>query len=403
MAFAPWLPVLVTLHSVPPAAARAEPAPAAFSSWFDARAKEEQPKVLTRYQVDLDGDGREDEVVCYSLVKSDETRRGDGAPVTLVGLASGERFAMNTGVGLDVELGCPSPTPEASNTGKPFLLLPRTGMRSSSSVSLRFDRNGPLLVASHVTTYSSSNRMDLLTQRAQTYNYTAPTSEEQDPEGNETRWEGPAQVVTDLESTVLPTPGKVTWGQKNWKGLEDADLTVSLRRRGDLMVVSVRLKDDKTVVAADASPKAILAADHLELRWSEWGTTKRMENRPVELGVARNALGVPVATWFKPPKKKDTPPPTIRWTSPEAIEVELPLDWFMPPPAKRTYYDAMTSMPWFSVFFSDGDGKGQETLVNVFPKVLFVAEPGRPFPTVEQNVQPWARVEAGATLLMLTQ
>ncbi|WP_181790353.1 hypothetical protein [Myxococcus llanfairpwllgwyngyllgogerychwyrndrobwllllantysiliogogogochensis] len=401
MAFVPWLPLLVALHSVPAAPAKPAPAPVSFASWFDARVKEEAPNITERYQVDLDGDGREDEVVCFPMASVDRPKTWDGPPVTLVGLASGERFAMSGGAGVDEPLGCPSPTSTASGSGLPTLLLQRAGAGTSSSVTLRFDRKGPMLVASNVNPRFSLRRMDLLAQSAATFHYTPPDPEDPDSEGNESKWEGSARVVSDLESTVLPSPGQVTWGQKNWKGPEDADLTVSLRRRGDLMVVSVRLRDDKTVVAADASPKAILAADHLELRWMEWGTTRFMRDQQVELGVARNKQGAPVATWFKPPKKKDTPPPTIRWTSPEAVEVEVPLAWFMPTPAKLDYYDPTRATAQFTVFFSDGDGRGQETLVNADPGMLFVADPGRPFPSLAQVVQPWVRVEDGATLRSL--
>ncbi|CAM4482211.1 MULTISPECIES: hypothetical protein [Myxococcus] len=402
MAFVLWLPVLVAVLTAPPAVPQVAPAHPSFPVWFDARVNEEQPKVFTRFQVDLDGDGRDDEVVCYGFMRKDIPQVMEAGLLILVGLASGERFAFNEGAGPDGLSACPMPPDKAEGSGKAVLIVERQGGGTSSRVKLRFDRKGPLLVGSVVNTRFSSNSMDLLTQRTHSSNYTAPMSDDENDEGDESESDGMAHGVSDLEATVLPSPGQVSWGQKHWKGPEDADLKVSLRRRGDLLVVSVRLRDDKMVTATDGSPKAILAADHLELSWTEWAATKSGTNQYVQLGVARNARGTPVATWFRPPWKKDTPLPTIRWTSPDAVEVDLRLRWLMPTPAKLGYYDPTSVTPQLKVSFSDGDGKGQETLVDVNAGMLFFAEPGRPFPTVEQYVQPWMRVADDATLRSLT-
>ncbi len=401
MAFVLWLPVLVAVLTSAPAVPQDAPPHPPFSVWLDARVKEEQPKFVTRFQVDLDGDGRDDEVACYGLMRADFPEVPEGGLVILVGLASGERFAFNDGAGPDSLSACPMPPDKAEGSGKAVLVVERQGAGTSSRVKLRFDRKGPLLVGSEVNGRFSSSSMDLLAQRAHTSNYTPPNPDDENDKGEESEWNGVARSVSDLEATVLPSPGKVSWGQKHWKGREDADLKVSLRRRGDLLVVSVRLRDDKTVTATDGSPKAILAADHLELWWLEWPATRVGTHQEVQLGVARNPRGTPVATWFRPPRKKDTPLPTIRWTSPETVEVDLPLRWLMPTPAHLDDYDPTSATPHLKVSFSDGDGKGQETLVDVSAGMLFVAEPGRPFPTVEQSVQPWMRVADDATLRSL--
>ena len=80
------------------------------------------------------------------------------------------------------------------------------------------------------------------------------------------------------------------------------------------------------------------------------------------------------------------------------MEVDLPLGWLMPAPVHLGYHDPTSATPWLKVSFSDGDGKGQETLVDVSVAKLLVAEPGRPFPALEQYVQPWMRVGKDATL-----
>ncbi|QDE84336.1 hypothetical protein [Myxococcus xanthus] len=63
-------------------------------SWFHARAKQEGAYLITHFQLELDGDGQDDDVVCYSFFKQGE---GTTGPVVLVGLASGERFALTGG------------------------------------------------------------------------------------------------------------------------------------------------------------------------------------------------------------------------------------------------------------------------------------------------------------------
>lgn len=271
----PCLALLATPAATPAVASTSSP----FMSWFHARAKQEGAYLITHFQLELDGDGLDDDVVCYSL-KQDV---GTTLPVVLVGLASGERFAL-TGGGIGP--GAMDQCPPSNRGGRPEVLtLGRSGLTGwSDTVSVRFDRQGPLLVERSSSDRYHSASLSLLAQRSSTLLHEDSASGEED--GSEDRRQSERAVVL-APGTGIPAghaPVWVSWGRKHWSGKEDADLKVHALRRGNTVTVVAQFQDDHTVAAMDSSPKAILDADHLELWWSERGD---VHSRPVQLGAAR--------------------------------------------------------------------------------------------------------------------
>ncbi|WP_228559374.1 MULTISPECIES: hypothetical protein [Myxococcus] len=397
MVFSHWLPLL-TLLAAPPSSAPLAPRPSPFATWFDARVKEEKPEVFTRYQVDLDGDGRDDEVVCYAFKGADGFI---GHSVVLVGLARGERFALG-GIETTDAFDIPSPPSNTPDSSKALVLKYRN-LTNSAELSLRFDQHGPMLMQFVESGYQCTETVNLQTQRA-TMRCTNldPDFDDEDSvsEKEDFVTETTVLLVSNVDSSPLP-PGHVSSSQKQWTGNGDTGLKVRLRRRGDMLRVIAQLEDDRTVPSKDATPKAVLAADHLELWWAERKSTAPSDAQ-VQLAVARTEAGTPVAMWLRPPARKDTSLPSVRWTSPAQVEVDLPLSWLpQTPTASDNIYTHLSSRrPYLSVAFSDGDGEGQETLIRTFAR-FFVVKPGRRYPALEQSLQYWQRVSKQATLRSL--
>ncbi len=374
-------------------------------SWFHARAKQEGAYLITHFQLELDGDGQDDDVVCYDFKQG----VGTTLPVVLVGLASGERFALSGGgIGPGIMDRCPRPT----RGGHPEVLtLGRSGTTGwSDTVSIRFDRHGPLLVATSSGGRYHSASLSLLAQRfSRLSREDLESAEEEDGSEERHRSEGAVVLAPGTESPASHPPVWVSWGRKHWSGKEDADLKVHAFRRGNTVTVVAQFQDDHVVAATDTSPKAILAADHLELWWHERGQADG-RSRPVQLGVARTHEGIPVSTWFRPPARKLSPP-TARWVAPNQVEVDLPVAWVLPK-ARSEEEDpgASTGVP-FTVVFSDSDGKGQETLVSTSDRLpgpydyglLAIAPEGRPFPALWGGAQHWERVGKRTTLRSLVR
>ncbi|WP_244219818.1 hypothetical protein [Corallococcus interemptor] len=373
--------------------------PQPFAAWFDARVKAEKPEVRERFQLDLDGDGREDDVVCYDF--KDPEGPGTTTPVILVGLATGERFALR-GEGLGpMTVQCPSaPSPKATS-----LHLGGNGLTGFvAGASLRFDKKGPLLTRVNSGDRYHSRSMDLVSQRMEFSSYEYSESQTEDPVPNRSA----AMLASGAKDPAPPAPVWVSWGQKNWSGAADADLKAQWLRKGDTVTLLATLQDDQPVPAVGASAKAILAADHLELWWLEW---KEGTPRPVQLGVARTVDGKTVATWFQPPSRKNTPLPSVRWTAPDRLEVDLPMRWIVPtrldqPATDTGELEPPSGQADFTVVFSDSDGKGQETLVSTTEKrpgsgsfsALFISEPGSPYPRLNKRVFSWVPVKQRSTL-----
>ncbi|WAM23672.1 hypothetical protein [Myxococcus sp. NMCA1] len=371
-------------------------------SWFHARAKQEGAYLITHFQLELDGDGQDDDVVCYSFFKQGE---GTTGPVVLVGLASGERFAL-TGGGMGP--GAMDQCPSSSRGGGPEVLtLGRSGLTGwSDTVSVRFDRKGPLLVGTSSSDRYHSASLSLLAQRFSTLSHEDSESGEEE-DGSEERRQSEHAVVL-APGTGIPAghaPVWVSWGRKHWSGKEDADLKVHAFRRGNTVTVVAQFHDDHTVVATDTSPKAILGADHLELWWSERGD---VHSRPVQLGVARTQEGIPVSTWFRRPGRR-VPPPTARWVTPNHVEVDLPVAWVLPKARSEEEDPGASKGGPFTIVFSDSDGKGQETLVSTSDRTpgpylygrLAIAPEGRPFPALWGGDLHWERVGKRTTLRSL--
>ncbi|MBN8229540.1 hypothetical protein JYK02_18690 [Corallococcus macrosporus] len=382
----------------------ATPAPQPFGAWFDARVKAEKPEVRERFQQDLDGDGQEDDVACYDF-KAPEGP-GTTPPVILVGLATGERFAMRgDGLGPIAYVGCPS-APSSKPKDRPGSLhLGGNGLTGyAGAVSLRFDRKGPLLVGGETGDRYHAWWMDLISQRTELSSYEYSEAQTEDPV--------PARSAAMLASgTQAPAPAApvwVSWGKKNWSGDADAGLKAQWLRKDSTVTLIATLQDDQPVPATDASAKAILAADHLELWWSE---PNGESTRAVQLGVARTAEGKPVATWFQPPGRKSKALPALRWTAPGRFEVDLPVSGWVPKPREGvTVHDGDVEPPSalaaVTVVFSDSDGKGQETLVStteqrpgatVFSS-LYLAEPGSLYPRLSRGVFNWVPLKQATTL-----
>ncbi|WP_254360699.1 hypothetical protein [Corallococcus exiguus] len=395
-----WFSLLGLLVTATPAAS----APQSFGDWFDARVKAEKPEVRERFQLDLDGDGREDDVVCYDFKEPEGP--GTTTPVVLVGLATGERFAMRgDGLGPIDHVGCPS-APSSKTKGRPnSLSLGGNGMTGYvGAVSLLFDNKGPLLVGGNTGDRYHAWSMDLVSQRTELSSYEYSESQTEDPVPNRSA----SMLASGTQEPAPPAPVWVSWGKKNWSGDADAGLKVQWLRKGSTVTLLATLHDDQPVPAADASAKAILGADHLELWWREPDVDSK---RAVQLGVARTADGKPVATWFQPPGRKDKALPSIRWTAPVRFEVDLPVSWLVPKPRDGvTVHDGDMEPPSglaaVTVVFSDSDGKGQETLVSTTEKrpgaevfsSLYLAEPGSLYPRLSKGVFSWVPVQQGTTL-----
>ncbi|MHA7627785.1 hypothetical protein [Corallococcus sp. M7] len=383
----------------------ATPAPQSFGAWFDARVKAESAVVRERFQLDLDGDGQEDDVVCYDF--KEPAGPGTTTPVILVGLATGERFAMRgDGLGPIAHVGCPS-APESKTKGRPSSLrLGGNGLTGYvGGVSLLFDKKGPLLVGGDTGDRYHAWSMDLVSQRTELSSYEYSEAQTEDPVPSRSA----AMLASGAQEPAPPAPVWVSWGKKNWNGDADAGLKIQWLRKGATVTLIATLQDDQPVPAADASAKAILGADHLELWWSEPAADA---TRAVQLGVARTADGKPVATWFQPPGRKNKAAlPSLRWTAPDRFEVDLPVSWLVPKPTEGvTVHDGDMEPPSalaaFTVVFSDSDGKGQETLVSTTEKrpgagvlgSLYLAEPGSPYPRLSKGVFSWVPLKQGVTL-----
>jgi hypothetical protein len=361
------------------ATAPAVAAPKSFLSWFDSREKAEKPTVQYRDKVDLDGDGQDDDVVCYFFQPE--------SPVVLVGLATGEGFALSG----DEPWGpgglrdCPEPPSQSREAGRPpSLRLKFNGMGYVSNLSLQFNKQGPLLLKSDSSDRHHDSNVDLVSQRR---SFQRIESDESSTQASQEVLHA-ALVASGTEAPSPPAPTWVSWGKERWTGPEDADLKVHVMRRGDTLTVVARLTDDQHVPAADASPRAILAADHLELWWSKPGEKTRL---PIQLGMARTAEGSVVAAWFQKPGRKAAPLPVVRWTSPEQVEVDLPLAQVVHGPLEDFAPEVDSGA--LTVVFSDSDGKGQETLVSTTRQrpsgtsfsSLYVAEPGSRFPSLRKG------------------
>lgn len=381
-------------------------APQSFGDWFDARVKAEKAIVRERFQLDLDGDGQEDDVACYDFKEPEGSATTTTNPVILVGLATGERFAMRgEGLGPISNVGCPS-APSSKTKGRPSSLhLGGNGLTGYvGGVSLLFDKKGPLLLGGDTGDRYHEWHMDLVSQRTQLTSYESTESE--------TQATGPirsaAMLASGTRDPAPPAPVWVSWGKKNWSGDADAGLKVQWLRKGDTATLIATLQDDRPVPAADASAKAMLGADHLELWWSEPDAEPR---RAVQLGVARTADGKPVATWFQPPGDKSRALPAIRWTAPGRFEVDLPVSWLVPKPREGVMVhdgdmEPPSALAAFTVVFSDSDGKGQETLVSTTEQrpgagtfsSLYLSEPGSRYPRLSKGVFSWVPVEQSSTL-----
>jgi len=223
------LPCLALL-AAPPAAPPAASASTPFMSWFHARAKHEGAYLITHFQLDLDGDEQDDDVVCYDFKQG----VGTTLPVVLVGLASGERFALSGGgIGPGLMDRCPRPT----RGGHPEVLtLGRSGTTGwSDTVSVRFDRHGPLLVATSSGDRYHSASLSLLAQRFSRLSREDSESEEEDGSEERHRSEGAVVLAPGTESPAGHPPVWVSWGRKHWSGKEDADLRrrrIQARPRG---------------------------------------------------------------------------------------------------------------------------------------------------------------------------
>ncbi|QSQ14388.1 hypothetical protein [Myxococcus landrumensis] len=381
-----WLPLLAELTLASPAP-RAATAPPSFSAWFDARAAEEKPEVLTRYQVDLDGDGRDDEVVCYRF--GEKAHDPDALiPVVLVGLARGERFALGQ---MDVQWPSECPLPPARGSDLSLALQLRSrSTTSSAQLSLLVDRNGPMLLRSVVGGPQCTTTVDFRTAISRS-RCDSPDAEE--------ALEDEEPVLSISGAKPLELPSRVTGGTEHWEGKGDADLKVLLRRRGAVLTVVARLTDDKSVFAKSTQSEAILAADHLELRWPDGDAA----SGSVKLAIARPQKGTPTALWLAPPRRTQTPPPAIRWTTPERVEVDLPLSWLLldrPSEVGNLYGELISGRPYLAVVFGDGDGEGPGTRVTAYSR-FFVVEPGRRFPALVRSLLPWRSVGEAATLRSL--
>jgi hypothetical protein len=378
--------------------------PQSFGAWFDARVKAEKPEVRERFQSDLDGDGREDDVVCYDF--KDPEGPGTTTPVILVALATGERFAMRGGgLGPIDSVNCPSAPAPNTKGQRNSLHLGGNGLTGYvGGVSLLFDKKGPLLVGGSTGDRYHAWSMDLRSQRTERSSYEYSESQTEDPVPNRSA----AMLASGTQEPAPPAPVWVSWGKKNWSGDADAGLKVQWLRKDATVTLLATLQDDQPVPAADASAKAILGADHLELWWSE---PNGESVRAVQLGVSRTADGKPVATWFQPPSRKSKALPSIRWTAPGRFEVDLPVSWLVPKPKDGvTVHDGDVEPPSalaaFTVVFSDSDGKGQETLVSTTEQrpgagnfsSLYLAEPGSPHPRLSKGVFSWVPVKQGTTL-----
>ncbi|RKH58375.1 hypothetical protein D7W81_29205 [Corallococcus aberystwythensis] len=380
-------------------------APPSFGAWFDARVKAEKPEVRERFKADLDGDGQEDDVVCYVFETPEEG--GTSLPVTLVGLATGERFALR-GEGLGpATLECPK-APSSKGTS---LSLGGRGLTGyTAGASLRFDKKGPLLTSAEFNDRSYARRMDLLSQRMEFTSYETSNTGAKDPGAKEdpVPSRSAAMLASGTQVPAPPAPVWVSWGQKNWSGAADADLKAQWLRKGNTVTVFATLLDDQPVQATGASAKAILDADHLELWWLEW---KQGRARSVQLGVARTSEGRPVAAWIQSPGRKGTPLPVMRWAAPDRLEVDLPMNWIVPaapdqPGSDTGDLEPPSGQADLTVVFSDSDGKGQETLVSTTEKrpgeggfsALFIAAPGSAYPRLSKGAFNWVPVKQRSTL-----
>ncbi|WP_233591460.1 hypothetical protein [Corallococcus sp. AB011P] len=394
------------------AATAAASAPQSFGDWFDARVKAEKAFVRERFQVDLDGDGQEDDVACYVFETPKEWVTT--APVILVGLATGERFALR-GQGLGPGFAeCPRALlPSAVNPLKLLLvgMSAPTGFRAEAF--LRFDKKGPLLTSSRTLDQHHIQIVDLVRQEAERISFEAGNATPTDGGDIDSGQESPpvrsaAMLASGTKVPAPPAPVWPSWGSKDWGGPSDANLKVQWLRKGDAVTLIASLQDDHPVPATDTRVKAILVADHLELWWREG---KAGSARPVRLGVARTADGKPVATWLQPPDRKDTSLPPVRWIAPDRLEVDLPLSWILARPLTPTGtlpgdLEPPSERTDLTVAFSDNDGKGPETLLStteVRPggeafSFLFIAEPECPYPRLSKRVLQWVPVSQGTTL-----
>jgi hypothetical protein len=373
-----WWSLLGVLATVSPAVA----APGSFQSWFDTRVAAEKPTVHTRFKVDLDGDGRADDVVCYAFPATPDA---SSRPVVLVGLATGERFALRDAA--PPMLGKLEVCPQVPSQAKGRLAALHLELREPDvlgGLDLRFDKKGPLLVGWNLDGGASLRivqRVDLLSQRASFQLSAVPGK---GWESNSTEPPSPiasaAMVASGTKVPPAPAPTWVREGRDHWRGPRDADLKVHVMRQEDTLTVVARLTDDRWVPATGAGPEAVLAADHLELWWN-WNEPGSKFGGSAQLGVARTAKGAPVVAWIQPPGGPDVPLPPVRWASPGHVEVDLPLKQIIPHPT--------TTEGAFTVVFSDVDGKDPRTCVStseVPPSpvlgagLLFVPEPGDRFP-----------------------
>ncbi|HLL02118.1 MAG TPA: hypothetical protein VK539_16115 [Myxococcaceae bacterium] len=388
--------LLTAWLSASPAQAR----PDAFTTWFDSRVKEESAQVLLHERLDLDGDGRGDHLVCYVLPRES----GTSAPVVLVGLSTGERFAFSGG-GLSPSLldKCPEPpTPEKRGSGlRPRLTLKRSGITGYvDQVSVELDRTGPLLAQ-----YSAGDRYMRLRENPslQSREYDdhvrVYAGEAEEPES----YESAAIVATSSKAQARsPVSTWVSWGQANHDGESDAALQVTASHAKGFITVRLQVTDDKDVraevPAAAGKDKAVLAADHIELWWVE--DTHTPSPRTVQLGAARDAQGKPVSVWFQAPEPRRAPP-AVRWSEDNVVEVDLRADWLFPPPVSENPEDSD-----FTAVFSDSDGNGQETLVSTTDRrptaenlgLLYLAAEKQRLPRLSQHSQSWTRLGPESTL-----
>ena len=377
----------------------ATPSPAkadAFTTWLDERVRAESARVVSHERLDLDGDGRSDHVVCFVF----NLEVGTTSPVILVGLATGERFALSGGGGglgrLD---SCPSPSKPSKRGGStlPTLHLTRSGLTGySDSVSLRFDRLGPLLAASSLGDRYMSMSADLQRQERE---YLDQSEVYQGTTDTPDRYASAALVSASSKAWALPPVRTwVSWGQGRHQGERDAALQVTASHTKKVITVQLRITDDTDVRATSGTDKAVLAADHLELWWQE-GSHPHM--RTVQLGVARDARGQPLSVWFQAPEPLHALP-AVRWSADNQVEVDLRTEWLFP----ASQADKEREGRPFTVVFSDSDGKGQETLVSTTDRRptstnfggLFLAAEKQRLPRLSQYTQGWSVVKPDATL-----
>jgi hypothetical protein len=162
----------------------------------------------------------------------------------------------------------------------------------------------------------------------------------------------------------LPPPRNwVTFGRAAHTGPADAeiDARVDLAAADRTLRVRLSAKDDvaRPLAAAGAPDAAFIKADHFELWFCAGGKGQSCDKRSVrQLGVARLADGKLHARWLHPKGNKE-PLPAVTGDA-AAVEVTLPLARVQHDQGLAVDVEGKLTAVYSD---SDGEGKGQETIV----------------------------------------